>query len=943
LAQTSSFRRRLAAIAASVTLLAFGVLGVPAAEASTPVTSKSIFFLLVNDGFSNLGVTTNEVKDVTVNFLNDYFAGVSYNKFHGFGAPNIVDAKEVTGYGGDLCNRGEIWKWAHENYSNSADIYVVVVPSIVCPSSSSDAGARESPFDQGKWFAWFNDQQLVDNPKPTAEAVYLTVMEIGAHPIMGATHANALDCTLSFSWSCFSTATAAGPVPDPNGEQISSAACATRDGTVPYDGQICAYGDPWDAMGNDFPESGGYRVGTIPGDARLNGIELDKAGWLQGRESTGKTAGPPSTGSAVTKGVYSIRPLEEAATSTTPQVQWLPAVSGSTPNIEIEYRRPAQDPRLIPPFTAPFANWLDGFLTGCVTAGVDCGWPEVTGGVLLHAVSQGNGQSQSLLIDATPDSNNAQLCPSDKTGIFFNNAFCDWYDAALQPADPTTDKPSFVPNGTYVAPYYVTVLSASAREARVAVNPCPCEDPFSPSSGSFGNVQPGGSKSITFTIKNKAAGVTHTLSSPVIAGFDSSAFSVVSNNCAALPPTGSCQITISFHPSTERSFSAILDVKDTNPVFPTEALALSGSGRGWSGFQSLKGVWPNSDHIALGANADGRLQLFMVGENHSLYTDYQKEVNGGWSGFRSFGGVWPNSDHIALGANADGRLQLFMVGENHSLYTDYQTQINGGWLSKFESFGGAWPNSDHIALGPNADGRLQLFMLAENGELVTNYQTEVNGGFLSEFKLFGQVEGYAAWSHSDDIALGANADGRLQLFMVGPFNESQLSTAYQREVNERGNCCVGGGSEFVTLRGTWSQADSIAVASNQNRTMQLFLIGQNGHLYTRHQEQANGGFACTVEGCWEDLGGPWPAGDHVAAAPDAQGRLNLFLIGQNGQLYTNRQTTVNGQFGTWQSLGESAAGNWPATDWIAVAPNQDGRLQAFLVGPNGQLYTVYQR
>jgi hypothetical protein len=363
----------------------------------------------------------------------------------------------------------------------------------------------------------------------------------------------------------------------------------------------------------------------------------------------------------------------------------------------------------------------------------------------------------------------------------------------------------------------------------------------------------------------------------------------------------------------------------------------------WSGsaFESFGGRWPSSDDIALSANADGRLQLFMVGEgeNQSLYTDYQREVNGGWlppGTFEPFGGDWPNSDDIALSANADGRQQLFLVGKNLSLYTDYQTQINGGWLGfgKFESFGGEWPNSDRIALGPNADGRLELFMVGKNHSLYTDYQTEVNGGWLprpEKFRSFG-----GSWSNLQDIGLGSNADGRLQLFMINPAN-SQLETDYQVEKN-------GGWSGFtVSLRGTWSTTDSVAVASNQNATMQVFLIGQNGRLYTRYQEQINGGFACKVEGCWEDLGGTWPAGDSVAVAPDAQGLLNLFLIGKNGALYTKKQTSVNGAFGaTWESLGESLAGRWSATDSLAVAPNQDGRLQIFLVGPDRQLYTIYQ-
>jgi hypothetical protein len=332
---------------------------------------------------------------------------------------------------------------------------------------------------------------------------------------------------------------------------------------MPYSGQICEYGDPWDAMGDDFPESTNFGVGTIVGDAWLNGVELHKVGWSAGREAK------------ATQGLWSIRPLEDSTSNGAPQVLWIPpASSGSTPTIEMEYRHPAQS-------VSPFSNWLDGFLNGCAGPAFTCGWPEVTGGLLLHAVSA-DSQSQSLLLDATPDSNRPELCPRGTTGVpptvFYNNAFCDWYDAAVRPGLAH----SFVPNGPYLAPYYVTVLFAGASSALVAVNVCPCEDGFSPSSGDFGQVARGSSRSITFTVTNRAAGVTHTISNATITGSDAGAYSIVSNNCGALIPGASCRIGISFRPSGAGSagtghFTASLTVKDTNPVYPTEHVSLWGT------------------------------------------------------------------------------------------------------------------------------------------------------------------------------------------------------------------------------------------------------------------------------------------------------------------------------------------------------------------------------
>jgi hypothetical protein len=307
---------------------------------------------------------------------------------------------------------------------------------------------------------------------------------------------------------------------------------------------------------------------------------------------------------------------------------------------------------------------------------------------------------------------------------------------------------------------------------------------------------------------------------------------------------------------------------------------------GWSGFQSFGGSWSNSDDIALASNVDGRLQLLMVGDNRQLYTDYQTEANEGplgwlgWSGFQSVGGSWSNSDHIAIVPNGDGRLEAFLVGDNHQLYTTYQEQVNGGWSATdprvgFVALGGSWSNADSIGAASDSDRTIQLFLIGYDGRLYTRYQTRPNSGFSCKVR--------ACWE---------------------------------------------------SLGGSWPASDHIGVAPDADGRLNLFLVGKNGQLYTSEETRANGPF-----GNWQSLGGSWPANDHIGVAPDADGRLNLFLVGKNAQLYTSEETRANGPFGNWHSLG----GAWPAADVVAVGANQNRRLQVLLVGTDRRLYTDYQR
>lgn len=45
--------------------------------------------------------------------------------------------------------------------------------------------------------------------------------------------------------------------------------------------------------------------------------------------------------------------------------------------------------------------------------------------------------------------------------------------------------------------------------------------------------------------------------------------------------------------------------------------------------------------LGVGLNADGRQQVYLVGQNSQLYTNYQAQQNGGWASWVSLGGTWP--------------------------------------------------------------------------------------------------------------------------------------------------------------------------------------------------------------------------------------------------------------------------------------------------------------
>ncbi len=161
-----------------------------------------------------------------------------------------------------------------------------------------------------------------------------------------------------------------------------------------------------------------------------------------------------------------------------------------------------------------------------------------------------------------------------------------------------------------------------------------------------------------------------------------------------------------------------------------------------------------ASELAVGRNADGRLEVFVRGTDGALHHNWQVTPNGGWSGWNSLGGGI--TDSPSVGSNADGRLEVFVRGTDGALHHNWQVTPNGGW-SGWNSLGGGIVG--RAAVGSNADGRLEVFVRGTDGALHHNWQVTPNGGWSGWNSLGGQI--------TNDPAVGKNADGRLEVFVRG--------------------------------------------------------------------------------------------------------------------------------------------------------------------------------
>jgi kumamolisin len=169
---------------------------------------------------------------------------------------------------------------------------------------------------------------------------------------------------------------------------------------------------------------------------------------------------------------------------------------------------------------------------------------------------------------------------------------------------------------------------------------------------------------------------------------------------------------------------------------------------------------PVAGDPSVGHNADGRLEYFVRGTDGGVWTRYQLTPSGGWSNWYSFGGFVPSDPEV--GYNGDGRMEFFVRGNDNAMWTVWQTSPNGNW-SGYLSFGGSFAGNP--SLTRNADGRAEYFARSTANTIRTQWQTTVNGGWSAQLDFQAPAGGVLA-----DPATAANFDGTATLFARGSDN-----------------------------------------------------------------------------------------------------------------------------------------------------------------------------
>jgi Pro-kumamolisin, activation domain len=276
--------------------------------------------------------------------------------------------------------------------------------------------------------------------------------------------------------------------------------------------------------------------------------------------------------------------------------------------------------------------------------------------------------------------------------------------------------------------------------------------------------------------------------------------------------------------------------------------------------------------------------------------------------------------------NAD----LYEAVVGYDLCTGWGTPKGQSLIDALVRIGQVEQHNDSSSwISSDARGQLNLFARGSDNNVWQLWQTAVNNGWSNWYSQ-GTPKGA---SLDGSPILGRNADGRLQLF-INARDGTMWSIFETTPGGTWGAWTSLGKPSSVTL------TDSAVVASNADGRLEVFAQAADQALWHIWQETPNGKWST-----WTSQGKPNSGGiqGSLALAASLDGRLELFAIGNDGNLWHIWQTAVNNGWSNWFSHGTPPGQTFSgSTLGLVVAAQADGRLQLFIPSLSGDLWRLSQ-
>ena len=365
---------------------------------------------------------------------------------------------------------------------------------------------------------------------------------------------------------------------------------------------------------------------------------------------------------------------------------------------------------------------------------------------------------------------------------------------------------------------------------------------------------------------------------------------------------------------------------------------------GWHGWWRIGdiAVDPGSP-VSVVSRSANKLDVFVTGSDGGIYTAaWEPGFTDGWHGWSRIGDLAADPEsYIAAVSRGTDKLDIFVVGP------DGKVQANG-WEPKFPCGWKGWQNVLDASFKPGSclgaisrsSDWLDVFAASVDSNVYTAawnpaFTCEAcgdQGPALDHLNAGPSAKRFQyAPRFAKNVAIARHVDGsaRTAVFVIDSDNDLVVTRS------RNGNGVADGFSAFNSL-GSITSPRQIAAFIQTNAKPQVVVTSEAGMLYTRAVSKSSDSW-----NGWTTI--DLPAGVtealDVDAAYDSEGNNQIFVVGDDGNLYTRGRINKepDSAWKGWEKLTASGS-----IRKVTALRRADGTEQAFLIDSAGGLATLWQ-
>jgi hypothetical protein len=356
----------------------------------------------------------------------------------------------------------------------------------------------------------------------------------------------------------------------------------------------------------------------------------------------------------------------------------------------------------------------------------------------------------------------------------------------------------------------------------------------------------------------------------------------------------------------------------------------------WSGiydnWRPIGGVFSPGAKINAVARTPNNLDLFVVGNDGIVYTSWWT-TDSDWSGvkndWRPIGGFFPPGAPIVAVARTSNNLDLFVVGNDGVVYTSWWAAGSdwSGVNNNWKPIGGIFPKGAPLAAVSRTPNNLDLFVVGNDGVVYTSWWA-AGSDWSGVNNNWKPVGGI--FPKGAPLAAVARTSNNLDLFVVG--NNGVVYTSWW----VAGSDWSGIHNDWRAIGGYFKAGASLAALARTGNNLDVFVVGNDGVVYTSWW--AAGSDWSGTNNNWRPIGGFFPVAAPLAVISRTGDNLDAFVVGNDGVAYTSAWSASSDWSGAnndWRPIG----GFFPAGAPIAALSRNPGQMDLFVCGNDGVTYT----